>query len=67
MLLTKLLPKKHQRKYGGTSVFHNTVNNFLNKMLSKPRRLRKPFYLNEKYRKVRNDFCEKIMEMNIKG
>jgi hypothetical protein len=45
----------------------STVNNYLNKVLTKPLKIRKTFYLSDKHKTERVEFCQKMINRNISG
>ena len=48
------------------SVHFTTVNNYLKEYFGRPRKIRKVFYLSEKQKKKRLDFCEAILNRHLK-
>jgi transposase len=68
---SRMIAYKLNRLFGrGRKTFnvsHSTVNTYLNRCLSKPRKVRKVFYLSEEQRKRRLEFAEYIVRNNIKG
>jgi transposase len=67
MASSRKITRKLNFKFKNLSVSHMTVNRTLNKILTKPRKLRKVFYLNDDHLQQRKDFCEYILEEGIKG
>ena len=44
------------------TVTHSTINSYLNKLLGKPKKIRKVFYLSETQKKERVKFCKMILK-----
>jgi hypothetical protein len=57
---------KIRRKFK-VDITHATVNNYLRKMLKKPRRAQKTFVITSDYKEKRLEFSKYIKENNIKG
>ena len=49
------------------TVTHSTINSYLNRVLGKPKKIRKVFYLSETQKKERVKFCEMILKKYKKG
>ena len=65
-VLNKILKNRKIKDSKGRvmTVTHTTINNYLNKMLGKPKKIRKVFYLSENQKKERVKFYEMVKISN---
>jgi len=66
MASSRKITRKLEHKYK-VKVCHSTVNKALNSMLSRPRKVRKVFFLNDDHLQQRKDFCDYLLEEGITG
>ena len=68
MASSRKITRKLEHKYN-VKVCHSTVDKALNSMLSRPRKVRKVFFLNDDHLQQRKDFCDYLLEVirNLKN
>ena len=66
-MINSVLEKRNEIDGQGkqVTITYKTVNNILKKHYGKPKRIRKVFYLSEKDKEKRYNFCKRILERKI--